>query len=78
MYGQHGYDWKLASGGVERQELGLEAAELANPAFDAASFRGVPVLHMASSHACTEQGGSEPGREECWVADGEEQTEGQG
>jgi hypothetical protein len=63
---------------VERQELGLEAAELAAPTVGAAAFRGVPVLHIASSQACTDQGGSEAGRKECWVAPGEEQTEGQG
>jgi hypothetical protein len=63
---------------VERQELGLEAAELVAQTEGAAAFRGVPVLHMASSQACTDEGGSEPGREERWVAPGEEQTEGQG
>jgi hypothetical protein len=59
-------------------QLGLEAAELADPTVSSAIFRNVPVLHVASSQACTRQGSSEPGREECWVAGGEEQTEGQG
>ena len=45
----------------------LEAAELVAPTVGAATFRAVPVLHMASSQACTNEGSSEAGREECWV-----------
>ena len=63
---------------MECQELALEAAELAAPTVGTATFRGVPVLHMALSQACTDQGSCGPGREEGWVVRGEEQTEGQG
>ena len=56
---------------------GLETAELTTPTVGAVTFRGVPVLHMALSQACTDQRSSETGREECGVACGEEQGEGQ-